>query len=112
MNTLGLAHLPGRCPDCEHHVPTQGCHCPESNTTEWSIFLQALRTAVRPDQTVHACDVRPLVRDRVAPRTISTFYRRARAEHLLDEAGHERSDDVRGKNAGRLEPFYTYRSAA
>lgn len=94
---------PDRCSGCGYHPPTQGCRCPGSDR---EIFRRALRQAVRPDGTVHACDVRPLVRDRIEPKHIATQWRTARQDGLIEEIGHERSDDTRGKNAGRMEPYY------
>lgn len=72
----------------------------------WPAFLAVLRQAVRPDGTVHQSDVRPLVRDRFAPKVIASLYRRARADRVLVEIGTERSNDVAGRNAGRHEPYY------
>ena len=111
--TLGLEQLPGRCQTCAYHVATQGhgSECSEQ-PSEWHTFTAALRTAVRDDGTVHACDVRPLVRGRIEPKHIGQSWRRARNEGLLVEVGHERSDDDQGRNRGRMEPYYELRTAA
>ena len=98
-----LASYPDRCAHGYHRTAQM---CPDcSQGDEWVIFLAALGTATRSGQ-VHQADVRPLIRGRIEPKHVGTLYRRAKAEGLLREAGHERSDDVVGKNAGRLEPFY------
>jgi hypothetical protein len=79
---------------------------------EWTFFLRTLRDAVRPDGTVHQCDVRPKLRGRIEHKRIGVLWRRARTLGLISEVGTERSDDVKGKNAGRHEPVYRLRSAA
>lgn len=77
-----------------------------NNPVGWSFFRNSLEAARREDGTVHACDLRPVLRGRLEPKTIATCYRVARQRGLLVEAGTERSDDHAGKNAGRWEPFY------
>ena len=42
----------------------------------------------------------------IPPREIGRLYARAKREGLLVEVGTERSDDRKGKNAGRHEPVY------
>lgn len=110
-----LRELPGRCPGCGYHVATQGhggdC-APVAPADEWALFTAALKTVARADGTVHACDVRPLTHGRIEPRRLSSLWKRARREGLLTEAGHERSDDVAGRNAHRMEAYYELRSAA
>jgi hypothetical protein len=108
---MGLVEWLGRFPDrcsagfsLEHQHPSL-CKCEEAGLDEWSIFRTALRTATRSG-IVHQADVRPLIRGRIAPKHVGTLYRRAKAEGMIREAGHERSDDLVGRNAGRLEPFY------
>ena len=68
-----------RPPIARLHLPTP--------PTEWRTFTAALRAAVRDDGTVHACDVRPLVRGRIEPKHIGESWRRARNEGLLVEVG-------------------------
>jgi hypothetical protein len=80
-------------------------------SSEWAIFRAALREAAT-NGVVHQAAVRPLVRGRIKPERIGGLYRRARAEGLLIEVGHERSDDHVGKNAGRMEPRYELAGAA
>lgn len=106
-----LGRFSDRCADgfsLEHQHPSL-CRCQDGD--EWSVFTTALTTAAR-DGRVHQADVRPIIRGRIEPKHIGTLYRRARAEGLLREVEHERSDDVAGKNAGRLEPVYELRSAS
>lgn len=103
-----LRNLPGRCSTCGHHLKLQSCTCPGG---DWAIFTSALRAAVRPDGTVHPCDMRPRTRGRIERHKVSSFYRRARAEGLLVEAGHERSNDEQGRNSHRMEAYFTYRAA-
>lgn len=114
MSTLGLHLLPGRCSE-GFDIATQHpdlCACPAgTQTSEWALFKVALASAAR-DGRVHQADVRPLIRGRIQHKHIGTLYRRARSEGLLVEVDHERSDDVSGRNAGRLEPVYELRSAA
>jgi hypothetical protein len=100
---------------CEHgYHATQNCpSCtPVAPASEWSLFTAALKTAARADGTVHACDVRPLTHGRIEPRRLSALWKRARREGLLTEAGHERSDDVAGRNSHRMEAYYELRGAA
>ena len=104
-----LTSRPGRCSGCGCHVATQGCRCAGG---EWSLFVAALRASVREDGTVHACDVRPLVRGRIEPKHIGSSWRKARQSGLITEVGHERSDDEQGRNAGRMEPYYRWNEAA
>lgn len=73
---------------------------------EWALFVAAVREAARPGGAVHQCDVRPLIRGRVQPKHIGLLYRRAVTEGLLVRLGYEESDDLQGKNAGRMEPVY------
>lgn len=111
-----LAGFSDRCSDCGAHEATQphrdDCRLGTAETSEWAIFRAALRKAARDDGSVHQADVRPLIRGRIEPKHIGTLYRRARTEGLLREIDHERSDDLAGRNAGRLEPVYELRSAA
>lgn len=74
--------------------------------SEWSLFVSVLRQSVRADGTVHQTDTRHLIRRRIPAKHVGLLWKRARREGLVVEAGHERSDDEHGKNAGRMEPFY------
>ena len=77
----------------------------------WATFVRVLRSSVRPDGTVHACDVRPKVKGRIKPQKISSCWREAQspAADLIRQTDEvERSDDREGKNAGR--PEYVYRA--
>jgi hypothetical protein len=113
--TAFLASLPGRCehgwhksqgcPDCAPAAPV------DDKASAYRLFCEALSAAVRADGTVHACDVRPLTRGRIAPRLLSRCWGQAINEHLLVEAGHERSNDVASRNSHRMEPYYELRAA-
>lgn len=103
-----FANLPDRCSGCGNHLKLQSCTC---HTDDWSLFKSLVREMVRPDGTVHPCDMRPRTRGRIERHKVSSFYRRARAEGLLVEAGHERSNDEQGRNSHRMEPYFTYRGA-
>jgi hypothetical protein len=105
---LGLANLAGRC--AHGFAPEQSSLHECDAFDEWATFRSALTAAAR-DGKVHQADVRPLIRGRIEPKHIGTLYRRARTEGLLVEVAHERSDDLEGKNAGRLEPVYELRAA-
>lgn len=117
-----LAATPGRCTHGYH--PAQGHSCtypsppaaawstsPRASASagegsEWPLFVTILRRSVRADGTVHQTDTRHLLRGRIAPKHTGLLWKRARREGLVIEAGHERSDDEHGKNAGRMEPYY------
>lgn len=111
MNLDALALLPGRC---QHgFAPQHTDHrCgasaePSGVDAAYPVFVAALRRAVREDQTIHATDVRrELAAQQIPPRTLSSCWRRAKSRGLLDEVGIERSDDHKGRNAGRPEPYY------
>lgn len=111
MNTATLATKPDRCQHGWHPTQATIADCACHTADEWHTFTAALRQATRDDGTVHACDVRPLVRDVMEPKHIGLAWRRARREGLVVEVGHERSDDERGRNAGRMEPYYELRTA-
>ena len=105
-----LSTFEDRCAHGFHTVQHPSlCRCTE--TDEWTLFLAAVRAAVR-DGRVHQRDVRPLVRGRIEPKHIGLSYRRAVREGLLAPLAPERSDDEAGKNAGRWEPVYEWRGAA
>lgn len=108
-----LAARPDRCSGCGRHVATQGhgsaCApvAPGGVDEAYPTFVRHLRAAVRPDGTLHASDMRRALDGKgIPPRTLSSCWRRAKARGLLIEAGIERSDDHRGRNAGRPEPYY------
>jgi hypothetical protein len=103
-----LKAQPGRCPGCGYHLERQSCQCA---TSEWAIFTAALRQ-VAVDGIVHQSAMRRLIRGRIEPKHVGQMWRRARREGLVTEAGHERSDDELGKNAGRMEPYYELAGAA
>lgn len=106
-----LASMDTRCPS-GYDLATQHPHlCPDCPVDEWAVFLDAVRRSVR-DGRVHLSDLRPKLRGRIAPKHIGLMVRRARAEGLLVEVAHERSDDVQGRNAGRMEPLYAWRGDA
>lgn len=107
------AWLAGRGDRCDHgYAPEQHpaiCGCGTGPASEWALFTAALREAVRDDGSVHQRDVRPRIRGRIEPKHIGQLWRKARDEGLVREAGHERSDDAAGRNAGRMEPYYFLR---
>lgn len=93
------------CSDCERRALTV--------RDEWSVFLAALRKSVRDDGTVHQCDVRPLIRGKVAPKSIGTFYRRAKSCGLIVDTGQiEPSSDTAGRNSDKFSRIYRWKSAA
>jgi hypothetical protein len=106
MTSLNIAHLPGRCPLCEFHIELQGCRCSGS---DWSLFRAALAQVVTADGLIHQSAVRPLIRGKVAPKKIGTFYRRARAEGLIEDTGErEPSTDFAGRNGDKLSRLYRW----
>ncbi len=113
--SLGLATYPGRCPDCEYHVATQGhgqeC-APVAPADEWGTFVSALRQARRPDGTVHANDVRPLIAS-IYSKHRGQLYRRAKSDGLIRDTGmKEPSTDVAGRNSDKEARIYEWRAAA
>ena len=106
-----LCNTPGRCAFGFAIVEQHPALCQCTDADEWAVFTAALVSAAK-DGRVHQADVRPHIRGRIEPKHIGTLYRRARAEGLIREVDHERSDDIAGKNAGRLEPVYELRGAA
>lgn len=110
MNLDALALLPGRCAH-GYHV-TQRTLCETCTPTEWSLFRNAVLAAARPDGTVHANDLRPLIRDRIAPKHVGLMYRRAKADGLLVDTGiKEPSTDTQGRNADKDARIYRLRAA-
>lgn len=114
--TLGLEALHGRCPqgfaEVQHPAFCQCADLPLGAITaeEWATFTAALRQVVR-DGEIHQCDVRPLIRGRIAPKHIGLCWKRARRLRLVEEVRHERSDDTAGRNSHRMEPVYELRAA-
>jgi hypothetical protein len=113
-------YLAARADRCEHgYAQVQHpifCPCPGASVgggDEWSIFVAALRAAVRSDGTVHQSDVRPHIRGRIEPKHIGQLWRRARSSGLVRDTGErEPSDDVAGRNADKLDRIYALRAAA
>lgn len=105
MSLDALALLPGRCQH-GYHV-TQRTLCEDCTPSEWSLFRTAVLSVVRPDGTVHANDVRPLIRDRIPPKHIGSLYRRAKTDGLLVDTGiKEPSTDARGRNTDKDARIY------
>lgn len=106
------AYLAAREDRCAHGYATKQhpalCDCPERPTSdEWAIFLAALRTATR-DGEIHQGNVRPLIRGRVAPKLIGSFYRKAKAQDLIEQVRKEQSDDTAGRNTHHDSPVYAW----
>lgn len=74
-----------------------------SPADEWDSFVAALEAvAMVHDGLIPPNDLRPLVRDRVAPRRIGAFTHRALSQGLVEYAGtYQISDDTHGKNGGK-----------
>jgi hypothetical protein len=111
MTTLDtyLQGLAGRCPTCGYHLTKQRCVCQHS---EWAIFTAALRQ-VAVDGIVHQSAMRRLIRGRIEPKHVGTFYRRAKAEGLIRDTGErEPSDDAAGRNSDKLDRIYALAVAA
>ena len=117
-----LAALPGRCTHGYHPKQRHSCtktpspawtspQSPDSSAGEWPFFVSVIRKVARADGTVHQGDVRPMIRGRIPAKHVGLLWKRARREGLVLEAGHERSDDELGKNAGRMEPYYRLSAA-
>ena len=102
-----------RCGSCGYHPPTQGHGADCRGSDEWTFFVTALRNAVGPDGLIHQGNVRPIIRGRVEPKHVGTFYRRAKSEGLIRDTGErEPSNDVQGRNADKLDRVYEWRAAA
>jgi hypothetical protein len=110
-HTRWLATFEDRCARGFHLTAQHPALCDCQDGDEWAVFTAALFAAAR-DGRVHQRVVRPHIRGRIEPNHVGILYRRALSEGLLREVDHERSDDVDGKNAGRLEPVYALRGAA
>ena len=112
MTTLGLANLPGRCSNGFDLATQHPGLCSCTDTSEWGVFVSALRQ-VAVDGIVHQSAMRRLIRGRVQPKTIGTFYRRAKSEGLIRDTGErEPSDDVAGRNSDKLDRVYALAVAA
>lgn len=92
------------CVECERRL----CRKPD----EWAVFVAALKSSVRSDGTVHQSDVRPKIRGRIQPKHVGQLWRRAMRDGLISRAGYEESDDEKGRNAGRMEPYYSWEKAS
>jgi hypothetical protein len=106
VTTLGLDRLPDRCAHGFHeqHHPSW-CNCSEFG--EWSIFVRAIKAAVRDDGTVHQGDVRPRIRGRIEPKHIGQLYRRARTLGLIEDTNErEPSTDAAGRNTDKTCRIY------
>lgn len=108
-----LASFSDRCDDCgAHTVQPHRDDCRISgDTSEWAIFLAALRAAEKGGE-VHQGDVRPLIVGRIAPKRIGLAYKRAIREGVLTFIRKEPSTDERGRNTHHDSPVYELRSAA
>lgn len=80
-----------------------------TKAAQWDEFTACLRLAsVWDDGLVQQNRMRPLIKDKVDPRRVGPFYRRACLEGLIAPTGDwQTSNDHAGKNAGR--PMRTYR---
>ncbi len=108
-----LASLPNRCEHGFHASQSQFHDCATGAPDEWSIFRAALRKAVRDDGSIHQCDVRPIIRGRIAPKHIGQLWRRARSEGLVrDTRLREQSNDIAGRIADKLDRVYAWQVAA
>ena len=95
---------------CDHgYAPNQhpdACAC-DHGPSEWDIFREALARAVDPSGVVHQSAMRPLIRGRVTPKQIGSYYRRAKNEGLIRDTGdREPSNDVAGRNTDKLDRIY------
>lgn len=113
MTTLGLDALATRCPN-GYDIATQHpglCGC-SARVDEWQVFTAALRQ-VAVDGIVHQSAMRRLIRGRIEPKHVGTFYRRAKAEGLIRDTGErEPSDDAAGRNSDKLDRIYALAVAA
>ena len=79
----------------------------QAHPDEWAVLVAAVnKVAAEHDGEVDWTHVRPIIRGRIEPKHVGTLVRRARREGLLIEDHFDRSEDVVGKNAGRMEPKY------
>jgi hypothetical protein len=100
---------------CEHGFsPLQrGIHdcTPIAPTSEWSLFVAALRSAARSDGLIHQTDVRPLIQA-IPHKHRGTYYRKAKSAGLIELVGKEPSTDAAGRNTDKDQKVYRLRSAA
>lgn len=77
---------------------------------EWIVYVNALTILAETYGVIRPNDLRPLLRNHVAPRRIGAFTLRAKAEGLIVDTGEwQTSDDAEGRNAGK--PCRVYRLA-
>lgn len=98
------------CPTCTPVAPDQG-KAGAAGANEWSVFVAAVRQVVRPDGTVRANDVRPLIRGRIFHKRIGGYYNRAVNEGLLERLGKEDSTDLQGRNTHHGSGVFRLRGA-
>ena len=98
------------CPTCTPATPDQG-KAGAAGANEWSVFVAAVRQVVRPDGTVRANDVRPLIRGRIFHKRIGGYYNRAVNEGLLERLGYEDSADTQGRNTHHGSGVFRLRGA-
>ncbi len=87
------------------------CACSTGGASEWATFKAALRTAARPDGTIHQTDVRPLIQ-RIPHKHRGTLYRKARTVGLIELVGKEPSTDAAGRNTDKDQKVYRLAGAA
>mgnify|MGYP000501138100 CR=1 FL=1 len=69
---------------------------------EWDLYVTALHDAADHRGVISPNRLRPLVRDRIAPRRIGAFTHRALTSGLVAYTGEwETSDDTDGRNSGK-----------
>lgn len=82
------------CPDCTPVAPAV-------LTDEREVFLAACRQVTRPDGTIHANDLRPILRGRIFHKRIGQLYRELAPRDgrgPLVRLGSEDSTDTTGRN--------------
>lgn len=80
---------------------------------EWHHFVVELESVARMDDgVISPNEMRPRIRDKVAPRRVGPFYRRACLTGLIAPCGYDLSNDTKGKNAGRPIRLYAWKLAA
>lgn len=77
---------------------------------EWTVFENALTILAELHHgVIRPNDLRPMVRDLVAPRRIGAFTKKALRAGLIAPSGEwQVSDDVEGHNAGRPARIYRW----
>lgn len=101
-----LATLPDRCGH-GYHATQHPALCACAGPDEWTAFVNALRTATRPDQTIHQGDVRPLIQG-IPHKHRGLLYRKARTSGLIAVVGKEPSSDVAGRNTDKDSRVYRW----